>query len=123
FCQKLAMVEDKNHETALHYACRFGNREILNQIVDALGPKHLYEIRCKSDLSKLVPRHHHFSQSDFETAMNKHNHLFNCFSYFEKTHPDKRFLNNNKHYSARISDFCNCFTAIENAHKNNQNIF
>ncbi len=123
FYKTITMIEDKYHETALHYACRYGSRETLNQIVEALGPKNLYDIRCRSNLYKFIPSHHHFSNFDFTTAINKHNHLFNCFDYFEKNHFEHSWFNGKGYYNDRINDFCNCFAAMESALKNTRPIF
>ncbi len=119
FYKKIAKIEDNAHETALHYACRFGNRETLKRVIEALGPRQLYEIRHQTNLGKLVPRQHHFSEADFKTVINKHNFLFNCFEYFTSIHPDHPFKNTND-FNNRIADFSACLIAIEASFNHHQ---
>lgn len=37
--KKLIEIENKCHETLIHYACRYGNLETLNLVIETMGPK------------------------------------------------------------------------------------
>lgn len=101
-------IEDSQHETPLHFACRYGDNQMLRFVIESLGPAEFYRIRKQSpNLMELVKANKRLSESDFNSMMYRHNILFNCFDYFEKNY------SSSSNFVLRLSDFRTCYSILD----------